>query len=173
MINTVGLFWKREDVFWGRGSQAGTLLGVPAWNITADPIDFRDQVGIYLLYADFDLVYIGQTGSGSQKLLERLRHHTRNQLADRWNRFSWFGVRWVKHNDELSALTKAAHPKLKDVLNSMEAIAIHAANPPLNKQLGSFGDDEYWYQQYRDDRLGPTESQMIREIWECLEDEDE
>lgn len=55
----------------------------------------------------------------------------------------------------------------------MEAAAIHAANPPLNKQLGFFGEDEYWYQQFRDRRLGLTESEMIREIWECLDDEDE
>jgi len=119
------------------------------------------------------VIYVGQTGSGDQKLLRRLRNHTQDQLADRWDRFSWFGVRWVKENNELSAIAKAAHPELKHVLDSMEAIAIHAANPPMNKQCGSFGEDEAWYRQFRDEHLGPTVPEMIRDIWDMLPDDDE
>ena len=58
MISTIGLFWRRDNIFWGKGSQAGALLGVPADQVTSDPIDFRDQVGIYALYADYEIVYV-------------------------------------------------------------------------------------------------------------------
>ena len=56
MIHTIGLLWEDSDVFWGAGNQAGKLLGVPETTLTADPVDFRDQIGIYALYAGFDLV---------------------------------------------------------------------------------------------------------------------
>jgi hypothetical protein len=56
LIRSVGLFWQEEAVFWGAGSKAGSLLGVPSNNTTAKPIDFRKQIGIYALYADYDLV---------------------------------------------------------------------------------------------------------------------
>ena len=62
---------------------------------------------------------------------------------------------------------------IRDSLNNMEAIAIHAANPPLNKQVKLFGEDECWYYQYRDERLGPTQEKMIRDIWKHIRSEDE
>ena len=56
LIRNYGLFWKAEDVFWGAGSQPGKLKGVLSTQLTSDPIDFRNQRGIYVLYADYDLI---------------------------------------------------------------------------------------------------------------------
>jgi hypothetical protein len=165
MIHTIGYLWSANDVFWGAGSQAGALWGVPFGGKTQDPIDFREQVGIYVLYADFDLVYVGQSGIGNQRLLHRLKQHRDDHLARRWNRFSWFGVRWVKKTGELSAVAQAAHPPLAQVLNHLEAILLETAEPPLNSQGGRFGNEVGWYRQVRDERLGPTTDEMIAEIW--------
>jgi hypothetical protein len=59
-------YWKEGDIFWGAGNQAGMLLGVPAGGRTQDPVDFRDQTDIYVLYADYAVVYVGQTGVKNQ-----------------------------------------------------------------------------------------------------------
>lgn len=93
IIQCYGLFWREEDVFWGAGRTRGQLLGVPARLRTATPTDFRQQVGIYVLYSGHQMIYVGQTGSGKRKLFSRLKAHRRDSLADRWDRFSWFGLR--------------------------------------------------------------------------------
>ena len=169
LIQNYGLFWSETDVFWGAGSQAGRLLGVPASNITAQPVDFREQSGVYVLYADYDLVYVGQVGAGSQKLFTRLKQHTRDSLAGRWNKFSWFGIRWVKKSDnKLSAEADGKHSTHSAVLNHIEAILIHSAEPKQNRQGGRFGEDVVQYLQVRDERLGPTREEMIHQLWVAM-----
>jgi hypothetical protein len=171
MIQSIGQLWSADDVFWGRGSQAGRLLGVPSRAKKHTPIDFRAQVGIYVLYADFNLVYVGQTGVGeSQRLLHRLKQHRDGYMKGRWNRFSWFGVLWVKGNLELSAGTKTFHPPLAQVLNHLEAILIDTAEPALNSQGGRFGNSVQWYRQVRDERLGPSLAKMVSDLWHRNED---
>jgi hypothetical protein len=136
LFTTMGLYWREDWVFWGRPRNAGQLLGVPANNVTAPPTEFRDQMGVYVLYAEYSLVYVGQTGSGNQRLFARLKQHRKDDLAGRWNRFSWFGIRRVKKNNELSPDVGAVHPPLKTVLDQIEGLFIHAAEPPLNGQGG-------------------------------------
>ncbi len=154
LIRNFGLFWKVQDVFWGTPNNAGTLLGVLAWNITADAVDFRDQRGVYVLYADYDLVYVGQ--NNGQQLLGRLKQHRKDDLSERWNRFSWFGLRAVRVNGQLAQYNQAVHASNRDVLNHIEAILIHSAEPQLNRQGGKFGDNIERYIQKRDERLGPS-----------------
>jgi hypothetical protein len=169
LIQNYGLFWNESDVFWGAGSKAGRLLGVPASNITAEPIDFREQSGVYVLYADYDLVYVGQVGSKSQKLFTRLKQHTRDSLAGRWNKFSWFGIRRVKKtSNELSAEADGKHSTHSEVLNHIEAILIHSAEPKQNRQGGRFGEDVIQYLQVRDENLGPTREEMIHQLWQAM-----
>ena len=86
LISNVGFFWREDHVFWGAGSSAGSLLGVPAKNVTADVIDFREQSGIYVLYSDYKVLYVGQCGLGKQKLFTRLKQHRVDDLAERWDR---------------------------------------------------------------------------------------
>ena len=171
MIKSIGLFWRRDQVYWGAGSQAGALLGVPALGRSGNPIDFRTQIGIYVLYSDYEPVYVGQAGSGHAKLFARLKHHRKDDLAERWNRFSWFGLRSVLSNGNLSAETQAAHAEINTVLDHVEAILIHAMEPPMNRQSGRFGQNVVRYLQRRDERLGPTQDEMMREIWESTKRE--
>jgi len=83
----------------------------------------------------------GQVGAGNQKLFTRLKQHTRDSLAGRWNKFSWFGIRWVKKNNELANEADGKHSTHAEVLNHIEAILIHAAEPKQNRQGGRFGED--------------------------------
>jgi len=75
MIRTFGLHWRRECVEWGRQNSPGSLLGAASRSSRAKQIDFREQRGIYVLYSEFETVYIGQTGGGNQRLFLRLRQH--------------------------------------------------------------------------------------------------
>lgn len=161
LVRSVGLFWEARNVFWGAGSQAGALYGVPANNVSVDPIDFRDQVGIYVLYAGYQLVYVGQAGSNNSFLLNRLKQHRKDDLAGRWDRFSWFGLRWVKQDNKLSKVVEAHHPSTPRTLDHIEAILIHAAEPPLNRQGGRFGKTVIRYTQSRDERLGPSDRDLL------------
>ena len=84
LFKNCGLFWNLEDVYFGTRGGAevnrGALPGI-AEESPSGEIDFRDQIGIYALYADFDLVYVGQVGSGDgQRLLARLRQHATRTL---------------------------------------------------------------------------------------------
>jgi len=164
LIKSYGLFWKTEDVFWGVPRNSGALLGVNAKLTTDTSVDFRDQRGVYVLYADYDLVYVGQ--NANQELLSRFKQHRKDDLADRWNRFSWYGLRGVKGDGNLTKYNKAAHPDSGDVMNHIEAILIHTAEPRLNRQGGRFGDAVKQFLQVRDPRLGPTQQEMIRSIHE-------
>ena len=73
VIQSFGLHWRIDRVQWGRPAVAGTLLGAASRSPRARAVDFREQRGIYALYADYDLVYVGQTGAGKDRLFRRLR----------------------------------------------------------------------------------------------------
>lgn len=172
LIHNYGLFWRRAWIFWGRGGHnAGHLNGVPSTATTSDPVDFRYQQGVYVLYDEnFEIVYIGQAGNGNHRLFDRLNDHTKDALAERWSRFSWFGIRQVNKDGSLRVEKNDAKAKVSDVLNHIEAILISAAEPPHNRQSGRFGKKVQQYIQDRDEiNLGPEQEEMIREIWEKLQ----
>jgi hypothetical protein len=167
LIHNYGLFWRRDDVFWGKPKKLGHLKGVNARG-KSQVVDFRDQQGVYCLYDDnFRLVYVGQAGAKlNQRLLLRLRQHRSDALADRWTRFSWFGLRRVKETHQLAGITQANHTSIGQLLDHIEAILIGSVEPPHNRQGGKFGRRVKQYLQYRDEELlGPTEVQMVRALW--------
>jgi len=62
---------------------------------------------------------------------------------------------------------KIENPEISNVLNHMEAVLIHSAEPPLNRQGGRFGDIVEQYLQCRDDEyLDPPTDRMIKEIYD-------
>jgi len=166
LIRNYGLFWRREYVFWGRQKNSGNLKGFYT-NNKNKIVDFRDQRGIYVLYDDgFNLVYVGQAGAGNTRLFTRLKDHTTDHLADRWTKFSWFGTRRVLNtNCTLSKEKDALHPKVRNVLNHLEAVLISSVEPPHNRQGGRFGNEVEQYLQYYDqEKLGPTIYDMIKSL---------
>ena len=127
LIRTVGLFWKREEVYWNSAARNSRLFGVPKGGKLSEPVNFSSQIGIYVLYADYDIVYVGQTGADSYGLYRRLKIHSRGDIADRWNRFSWYGIRRVINNGQLAAVPKKIRPTYKEAIDHMEAVLIHTA----------------------------------------------
>ncbi|MBX9647029.1 MAG: GIY-YIG nuclease family protein [Xanthobacteraceae bacterium] len=167
LIQNYGLFWRRQNVFWGRPGKAGHLQGHPAGSAFV-VVDFRNQQGVYCLYDDnFKMIYVGQAGANDkQRLFDRLKQHCNDSLADRWTRFSWFGIRWVTKANLLAAEAQNTNTTAGAVLNHIEAILISAAEPPNNLQSGRFGEDVIQYLQWRDaEQLGPTVEDMIKDIW--------
>ena len=140
MIRAFGLYWKASEVNWGAPGpgRAGYLLGTSVRGDVSNAIDFRDQRGIYALYSEFDLVYVGQTGGGVNRLLLRLRAHLSDHLAERWDRFSWFGTRWVTAAGALSADAINANTPTVTALKIMEAVAIAISEPRLNLRRGDW-----------------------------------
>ena len=151
-IKNYGLMWDRDVVLWsGRKGQAGHLSGMgpigSAKKIQIE-VDFREQIGVYILYEDRRVVYVGQAGQGNNTLYSRLKNHTVDHLADRWNKFSWFGIRKVNKDGTLSKQQGELHRTLKsdDILDLIEGLMITVLEPPLNKQGARWKDIDQFYQ---------------------------
>jgi hypothetical protein len=80
IIQAFGMYWARNLVVWGTSP---TLLGQQQTG--AKPVDFANQRGVYLLYDDRDVIYVGRTTD--QGFRKRLVQHTVDLLASRWNRY--------------------------------------------------------------------------------------
>ena len=129
LISHYGLFWREADVFWGVQKRPGQLLGTPK---KEEGKDYRDFKGVYALYADYELIYVGQAGikkhkknagnESSRNLFDRLRSHRTGPLANRWQHFSWFGVQSLPEN-----------VNSEQALEQLEAICIALTNPGFNK----------------------------------------
>ena len=151
-IKTFGHFWARDLVDWGtrgRGG-AGRLQGYVLQDREPKVVDFGEQIGIYVLFtAQRDAVYIGQTGSGDQRLLRRLRQHSQGNLRDRWTNFSWFGFRSVNANGKLSDHQQPdsrCAGKHTDALDETESVLLQLFEPRLNKQGPRWGKTREYLQ---------------------------
>lgn len=149
MILSYGLHWSVSRVYWGKPGigNSGTLLGAATRSKNAHPVDFRMQRGIYALYADYQLIYVGQTGAGDDRLFKRLKAHKRDHLSERWDRFSWFGTQWVTEGHRLSKDAAAIRKQsVGAALNIMEAVSIAISEPKLNLQRGLWSDATKYFQ---------------------------
>jgi hypothetical protein len=170
VIRNVGLLWRRDKVDWsgtpgpnGRAKLEGYLRGSPEF-----VVDFRSQIGIYLLVDDrFDdrkVVYVGEAGLGKSSLYARLKTHTRNHLAARWTRFSWFGLRTVNDDGTLrknqGAGNRVVHRTRRQALDEYEALLLEILEPPLNKQGPKWTETER-YIQVRAAKAPPDDSEKL------------
>lgn len=85
IVSSFGMFWRRCAIQW---TATPRLLGVQQLGATL--VNFNGQLGIYLLYDDREVIYVGHTTD--RPLGRRLHEHTLDRLAARWNQFSWFGL---------------------------------------------------------------------------------
>lgn len=146
----MGLFWNADYVFWGKKgpNKKGRLLGTLQNKIrNGVVVDFWKQIGIYALFLDYQLVYVGQTKGTN--LGPRLREHMRDYISGRWNAFSWFGMHAVTKKNQLRKANKnkKLYLPLGTVLNTVEGICIEIAEPHLNLQSGRFNKDVEVYMQ--------------------------
>jgi hypothetical protein len=125
----------------------GHLTGRLASRKGAPHVNFRNQSGIYILQEGFRPVYIGQAGRSDQRLFTRLKAHTQNHLAERWDRFSWFGIYPIKKGElDASASVVRIQTNIDSVLNHIEGVLISVTEPPLNRQGARFGKAEQYRQ---------------------------
>ncbi|WP_145916717.1 GIY-YIG nuclease family protein [Ralstonia solanacearum] len=155
IIKNFGFLWERQYIHRGTGGEgkAGHLKGSHGKFIA----DFRDQIGVYVLYdRNQSIVYVGQAGNGNATLFTRLKNHMDGALWNRWEYFSWVGFRDVKADGDLSDKQSVDSGvsgfKYSDALNEIEGILIEIIEPKLNKQGGKLkGATEYF--QHIDERF--------------------
>lgn len=137
LIKSYGLFWERNDVFWGRQKNSGHLKGVAAQAKKSDPVDFREQVGLYALYDErHQLIYFGQAGMGKKhNLFDRLKTHRGERLASRWTRFSWFGILSEEEIGKNINEHQNHSYERQSLINHMEAIVLSVSEPPQNRRV--------------------------------------
>src|SRR5690625_1175529 len=124
VLQCFGMFWQRGFVDWTKRSILGSLQG-------GEPINFYDQVGIYLLHDLHRTIYVGRA---TDRMGDRLKAHTKDRLSGRWDRFSWFGLLRVGAG---GAFSEANDPCTHKILaTSLEAILIETLEPPLNRRRG-------------------------------------
>ena len=166
MITHYGLFWSERDVHWGKG---GGLQGRPSEPLgrrgapTTDEkkafSNYQDFVGLYCLYGDGELLYVGETGLGTKNtLFWRLRQHRKGAMSGRWDHFSWFG----RKDCNGTASIKAS-------LGQLEAISIAIINPGFNKKSGTFAGATQVYQVPHDRAEGDLETKLDR-LTKMMED---
>jgi hypothetical protein len=166
LIRNYGHLWERRFVFWGRGGNKGHLWGYRT--ATDDGADFRDQIGIYILFdKNYLPVYVGQTGSGDQRLFLRLRQHQNDHLWNRWEYFSWFGFRRVNANGDLSEHDKPEKmfkAQGSILLNEIEAALLVALEPKLNKQGPRWKDVEEFFQFVEDELEERSVAEVLQKV---------
>jgi hypothetical protein len=139
-----GHFWSLKSVHWNLGGKSGSkghLKGYNGRGRSKQIIDFRAQIGVYVLFAENrEVMYVGQVGAGEKrKLFGRLKQHTRDHLRGRWSHFSWFGLCDVDvATHGLTQFRNDGPERPVDVLDEIEAILIHLFEPRLNLQRGKW-----------------------------------
>lgn len=154
LIGAYGIGWDREAYDWNRlaGRQ---LLGWRAGKRGVKMVaDFSGGRGVYALYQDDDLYYVGRTvnyGQFSGRLaghanVSKSRHHAN------WNRFSWFSFDQPldqPDDDGVHQLDDAwNHYDLyvEEAVGGLEAILISLLSPRGNPRVERHGGAERWEQ---------------------------
>lgn len=161
LLKNYGMFWERDRVNWGTKGKRGSLMGYRRW-VSNQPQclrDFRDQAGVYVLYeganiASQRVLYVGETGMGSQRLFHRLRQHTRDHLWNRWQRFSWFGIFDIAGSHasgvKFADPSKILRPSVGEALVQLEGILITLFETPKNRQGPRWTSKVQQFFQYHD-----------------------
>lgn len=169
-VTHYGLFWYESDVLWKqRGSAKKALLGrektklerrgAPSAQERRDAEDYADFVGLYCLYRNANLIYVGEAGLANKStLFTRLSAHRSDHLSDLWDQFSWFGCK-RNHLD-------AANVTAGLGLQQMEAVAIAIVNPGNNKQSGTFAGATQVFQVPSEAADGDVDTKLERILQE-------
>jgi hypothetical protein len=153
-ITSFGLFWREDEIDWqpGKGIRDSfRLLGrVGAQRGTIKICDFRHQSGIYILYDDYGPNYVGLTRALG--LGQRLKNHTTDRHAGKWDRFSWFGFKTVSETRNESGFSVLESGKDRvtssqsTTIGDLEALLIAAMGTRSNRVKMKFSDAVKWDQ---------------------------
>lgn len=127
IVTSFGMFWRRSAVEWVATPK---LLGMQ--EIGATPVNFFQQLGVYLLYDGREVIYVGRTTD--RPLGRRLFEHTIDRLSARWDRFSWFGLLPVSDTGQLGKLPSTFDAA--KLIPALEAILVESLEPRQNRKRG-------------------------------------
>lgn len=161
IINAFGIYWNRNLVHW---KTIPELLGVQ--QIGASEVNFKDQIGIYLLHDSRETIYVGQ--AIEQTLGQRLKNHTTDRLGGRWDRFSWFGFYPVNENGNLNLDIKFKDLTVQHLGDILEAILIESIEPRQNRKQGNLFYGLEYLQQEAPEIKKKLKEQIIRELTDKL-----
>jgi hypothetical protein len=137
LIRAYGLFWNPDIVNWGKPGQGnkGALEGRVKKGGKTYTIDFWEAYGLYVLHHDFKPIYVGQ--AAETRLGTRLRTHLTDRFAGRWDMFSWYSL--SKINTTYGNVSNPGIRQVKEetVNDTLEALSILIADPPLNRKRES------------------------------------
>jgi len=130
IINAFGIYWNRNFVHW---KTSPDMLGIQ--QAGAKEVNFKDQIGIYLLHDSRETIYVGQ--AINQSLGQRLKNHTTDRLGGRWDRFSWFGFYPVSDEGNLITRITLENISPQNLADIIEAILIESIEPRQNRKQGN------------------------------------
>ena len=162
IINAFGIYWNRTLVHWK--SSTPDLLGIQ--QIGAKEVNFRDQKGIYLLHDSRETIYVGQ--AIEQTLGKRLKDHTSDRLAGRWDRFSWFGFYPVNDDGNLNLEAQFKDFTIQNLGDILEAILIESIEPRQNRKQGNSFVGLEFLQQESPEIKKRQKKQMLEELSKLL-----
>ncbi len=161
IINAFGIYWNRNLVHW---KTTPDLLGIQ--QIGATEVNFKDQIGIYLLHDTRETIYVGQ--AIEQTLGQRLKNHTTDRLGGRWDRFSWFGFYPVTENGKLNVNVRFKDFTIQNLGDILEAILIESIEPRQNRKQGNLFYGHEYLQQEAPEIKKKLKEQIIKELTDKL-----
>ena len=126
------MYWKRDRVIW-TSSISPNLFGKQQEATTQ--VNFRNQIGIYILYDNNGIVYIGR--ASEQTISKRLKDHTEDRLEGRWDRFSWFGIYSVNEDGTLNSPVNNLID-IENLIITFESLLIEVIEPRQNRKRGDY-----------------------------------
>jgi hypothetical protein len=161
VINAFGIYWYRDRVHW---KTIPDLLGIQQSG--ASEVNFKDQIGIYLLHDNREIIYVGQ--AIDQPLGQRLKYHTSDRLSGRWDRFSWFGFYPVNEKGGLDNNKKFENISVQNLGDTLEAILIESIEPRQNRKQGNLFPGLEYLQQEAPELKKKMKEQLIKELTDKL-----
>lgn len=138
LIKAFGMYWDRAisiDIKHPR------LLGRQnSKSKKVDFVDLSEMRGIYLLHDRREVIYVGQA---TNSILDRLKDHTKDRHAGRWDRFSWFGIDDIDSDGNFIPTEEPLSLKIEDMINAFEGIMIEGLEPRQNRKTGNGFGEEY------------------------------
>ncbi len=130
LVKAFGMYWDRNQVLW---KSSPDLFG--AQHKGSDKVNFKNQIGIYLLHDGREVIYVGQ--AINQPIAIRLFQHTSDRLGGRWDRFSWFGFLGVNNDGSLIETQDEVKTSISKIADSFEAILVEGLEPRQNRKRGN------------------------------------
>jgi hypothetical protein len=133
-IQNYGEAWRVQQSNFGRTSPR------------AIPVDFSAQIGVYILFDELRLVYIGRAGNPEEgTILSRVQSHHDTGDKGSWDTFAWFGFRPVGIDGTLRPLRESTI-WYDDEIRDMEALLVYVLKPPHNLRSGDYRHLPKYYQ---------------------------